>query len=104
MRRRWCVCSIILEHQLIDPGGKCGSTFIDRNLHELMRKKFGSAFDAVPLEKKGPGSKFMEEFEVLKSGFGEGQGIDDVVELTLRMDLGESESYDPDDRTIKLTK
>ncbi|KAF8848716.1 Hsp70 family protein-like protein [Acephala macrosclerotiorum] len=83
-------------------GGKCGSTFIDRNFHKLMSEKFGAAFDNVSAAKKGPGSGFMEDFETIKSDFKDSIR-DDVVELTLKMDLEESESYDPDDGTIKLT-
>ncbi|CZR66898.1 related to hsp70 protein [Phialocephala subalpina] len=82
---------------------KCGSTFIDRNLHKLMSEKFGAAFDKVPAAKKGPGSIFMKDFEILKSDFRD-SAPDHVVELTLKMDLEESESYDPDDGTIKLTR
>lgn len=67
-----------------------------------MSEKFGAAFDNVPAAKKGPGSIFMKEFEILKSDFKDSISRD-VVELTLRMDVEESESYDPDDGTIKLT-
>lgn len=84
-------------------GGKCGSTFIDRNLHKLMNEKFGAAFDKVATAEKGPGSRFMEDFEIVKSDF-PNSARDNMVELPLRMDIEESESYDPDDGTIKLTR
>lgn len=92
-----------IRYLLTIAGGKCGSTSIDRNLHKLMSEKFGAAFDNVAAAKKGPGSRFMEDFEILKFDFRD-SAHDDMVELPLRMDIEESESYDPDDGTIKLTR
>jgi hypothetical protein len=50
-------------------GGKCGSTSIDRNFHVLMGHRFGEAFSTLSIAKKGPGSKFMREFEGIKKDF-----------------------------------
>ncbi|KAK3362432.1 hypothetical protein B0T25DRAFT_575175 [Lasiosphaeria hispida] len=44
-------------------GGKCGSTYIDRNFLMLMARRFGQAFEDVPMKRKGPGSEFMKCFE-----------------------------------------
>ncbi|ESZ94268.1 hypothetical protein SBOR_5336 [Sclerotinia borealis F-4128] len=51
-------------------GGKCGSTFIDRHLHDLLSKRFGDTFKAIPYSMKGPGSRFMDAWELLKRDFG----------------------------------
>ncbi|KAF4634009.1 hypothetical protein G7Y89_g4107 [Cudoniella acicularis] len=84
-------------------GGKCGSTYIDRNLHALLSKRFGSAFDDLTFGQKGPGSKFMACFELLKRDFGLNEDRE-VRELSpLNLCLPDSEYYDDYDRTVKLT-
>ena len=50
-------------------GGKCGATTIDRNFQNLMHRRFGKAFDDLPISQKGPGSRFMREFEGIKKDF-----------------------------------
>jgi len=84
-------------------GGKCGSTYIDRNLHALLSNRFGRAFDELPWGQKGPGSKFMTCFEMVKRNFGlnderEGQELG-----PLRLDIPESEYYDEGEFAAKLT-
>ncbi|RAL02598.1 uncharacterized protein BO80DRAFT_492317 [Aspergillus ibericus CBS 121593] len=51
-------------------GGKCGSIAIDREFYRLMPKRFGDAFDLLPMKRKGPGSDFMKKFEIIKRDFG----------------------------------
>jgi hypothetical protein len=86
------------------PGGKCGSTYIDRNLHSLLSRRFGAPFDTLPFSKKGPGSKFMISFETVKRDFGRNDDDDDIRELTdLKLDIPDSEFYDEEEQVVKLT-
>jgi hypothetical protein len=55
-------------------GGKCGATYIDRNLHKLLAQRFGKAFSSLPPERIGPGSRFMNEFESKKRDFAGSRG------------------------------
>lgn len=50
-------------------GGKCGGTFVDRNLYKLLASRFGPAFTSLKSQHTGPGSKFMDEFEMAKRDF-----------------------------------
>ncbi|KAK3387751.1 hypothetical protein B0H63DRAFT_542149 [Podospora didyma] len=54
----------------VGAGGKCGSTYIDRNFLGLMSRRFGKAFGEVPLKRRGHGSQFMASFEKVKQAFG----------------------------------
>ena len=51
-------------------GGKCGSTYIDREFIKWMENKFGNAYTSLSLIKKGPASRFMKDFESHKRDFG----------------------------------
>lgn len=88
-------------------GGKCGSTYIDRNFHNLLSSRFGTAFDDISYAQKGPGSIFMRSFEVAKCNF---EGNEDEGEDQFAFDIGpldlsiqNSEHYDPDDQTVALS-
>ncbi len=88
-------------------GGKCGSTSIDRSFHALMRRRFGEAFSSLPSAKKGPGSKFMREFEGIKKDFSESNF--ETHSISLRMpnldrDTVDSSVYDYDQEEIKLSR
>lgn len=85
-------------------GGKCGSTYIDRNLHALLSKRFGEAFDNIPFAQKGPGSRFMACFEMVKRDFGRNDDREEVELSPLRLDIPDSEFYDDDERIVKLTQ
>ena len=41
------------EELTIGTGAKCGATFIDRQFHQWMTRKFGRRFSDLPFEKKG---------------------------------------------------
>jgi hypothetical protein len=84
-------------------GGKCGSTYIDRNLHTLLSKRFGSKFDDLPFSQKGPGSRFMASFETYKKSFGLNDDRDIREIGPIRLDLPDSDHYDEDERSVKLT-
>src|SRR5277367_3933683 len=51
------------------PGGKCGATALDRNLHALLARRFRHYFTNLPIAKRGPGSRMMRDFEVAKRSF-----------------------------------
>jgi len=57
-------------HTIVVKGGKCGATYLDRNFHKLLIDRFGRAFEDVLGRFKGPGSRFMMEFEKAKHSFG----------------------------------
>ncbi|OCK73988.1 actin-like ATPase domain-containing protein [Lepidopterella palustris CBS 459.81] len=85
-------------------GGKCGSTYIDRQFHQWMCDKFGAHFENLKFEKKGPGSRFMKDFEGYKRDFGSSNDLDQVYELALVMSgVSSSSYYDDDESVVKLT-
>lgn len=45
--------SLMFDEVVVGQGAKCGSTFIDRNFHFLMVKRFGAAYEDVPLHRRG---------------------------------------------------
>ncbi|RFU34080.1 hypothetical protein B7463_g2225, partial [Scytalidium lignicola] len=94
---------LTFDELCVGVGGKCGSTHIDRNLHALLSKRFGSAFDNLPFGLKGPGGKLMSSFEGLKRDFGLNDNNDDRELGPINLDVPESEYYDPDDRIVKLS-
>ncbi|KAF4946662.1 hypothetical protein FGADI_11010 [Fusarium gaditjirri] len=82
--------------------GKCGSTTIDRALHRLMEERFGSAFSSLPSEKKGGGTKFMNQFESAKRNFGVSKRAR-KYRLDLRLKAPDSEWYDGDYNEVIIT-
>lgn len=78
---------------------------MDRNLHELMRQRFGSAFDEIEMRRKGPGSRFMNAWESVKRGFG-AQGDSMVKEIgPLNMKgVESSQFYDDEEGMVRLTR
>ena len=91
-------------------GGKYGSTTIDRCLYELLETEFGSNFTELPYSKIGPGSKFMEDWEVVKMNFDEGNP-DEVFSLPLPclekklQERGiQSSKFDPDDGEVLIKR
>lgn len=88
----------------VGAGGKCGSTYVDRNLHSLLSSWFGSSFDDLPFAQKGPGSNFMASFETYKKSFGlsDDKYTREIGPIRLSL-LLESEHYDEDERLVKLT-
>lgn len=88
-----------LEELLVGTGGKCGSTYIDRLFLDWMSEKFGAAFDDLPAKKKGPGSKFMQDFERQKFEFGHAE--DTQFEVSLHMPKAKnSKHYDAEESTV----
>jgi hypothetical protein len=87
----------------LDTGGKRGSTYIDRNLHTLLSRRFGAKYDDLPFAQKGPGSRLMTSFEKHKRDFGLNDNKD-VREIgPIRLDVSDSEYFDEDERNVKLT-
>lgn len=84
-------------------GGKCGATFIDRNLYNLMSRRFGIAFDSLPSEMKAPGSRFMSCFEVIKKSFGRNDDYSIKEVEGLDMICDESSFWDKRFKAVRLT-
>lgn len=61
--------TLVLNESCAGVGAKCGGTYIDRNLRELMTKRYGKAFSSLPPDRIGPGSRFMVAFESRKQQF-----------------------------------
>ena len=55
--------------RLFNLAGKCGGTFVDRNLFKLLAERFGKAFTSLGPEQIGPGSQLMDQFESRKKDF-----------------------------------
>lgn len=84
-------------------GGKCGSTYIDREFHQWMVKTFGRRFEDMKFEKTGPGSRFMKDFESHKRDFGYSTDNDQIYEINLVIPgARDSDVYDTDESIVKL--
>jgi hypothetical protein len=93
------------DELVVGTGGKCGSTFIDRNFHRWMSTNFRLAFDCLPAAKKGPGSTFMKEFELYKHDFGHLEDARYVFEVPLVMrNVTDSVHYDSEESTVKFSR
>lgn len=88
----------------VGAGGKCGSTYIDRNFHKLMLKRFGPAFQNAPAKQKAPSSNFMISFEKAKQSFGSSENDSfDILPIKMR-DVENPDYYDKDESTVKLSR
>lgn len=85
-------------------GGKCGSTNIDRLFHQWMKQKFGAAFESLAYEKKGPGSRFMKDFESRKRDFGSSLLADSCEVMLPMSNVPESTFYDPDESSVIIPR
>jgi hypothetical protein len=84
-------------------GGKCGSTYIDRNFQAFLSQRFGSSFDDLPFAQKGPGSKLMLSFERKKKDFGLNDDDEELEIGPIRLDIPDSDYYDAYELAVKLT-
>ncbi|WJG37027.1 uncharacterized protein FOBCDRAFT_146923, partial [Fusarium oxysporum Fo47] len=90
-------------------GGKCGGTFVDRNLYKLLSERFGTAFTDLGPQHVGPGSQFMDQFEMHKRDFSLDTPSRKSYKITLPMRrlvvTPEIEKYyDPDFNWVLLSK
>jgi len=92
------------EELVVGGGGKCGSTAIDREFLGWMSKKFGPAFDNLPYEKTGPGSRFMKEFESHKRDFGSASLYEDYEVTLIIPGAQDSVNYEGDEKLVKFFK
>ncbi|KAH6612882.1 hypothetical protein B0J18DRAFT_447382 [Chaetomium sp. MPI-SDFR-AT-0129] len=96
--------SIEFDEICVGVGGKCGSTYIDRNFLNLMTRRFGAAFENVPPRRKSPGSEFMASFEKAKQSFGTSENDTfDIYPIDLQGDFAE-EHYDEDEAAVTLSR
>ena len=88
-------------------GGKCGATFVDRNLDALLARRYQTHYTSLPLNKRGPGSSFMKNFESIKNDFDGSNYASTPIQLIMRT-LDEEDpnciQYDPDDGEVTLTR
>ncbi|EFW14334.1 conserved hypothetical protein [Coccidioides posadasii str. Silveira] len=80
---------------------KCGGTTIDRELHKLMREKYGNDFLGKSAKSISQGSDFMKEFEDIKCRFKREPGCH--YRLLLWMNRESGSGYDAETGTITLT-
>ncbi|GME37476.1 hsp70 family protein [Neofusicoccum parvum] len=99
--------SLRFQELCVGVGGKCGSTYIDRNFNKWMVQKFGSAYTDLSQKKRGAGSAFMKSFEAQKKAFGSnllGKADQKYIEVDhINMDAPSSSSYDSDEAVVQLT-
>ena len=72
-----------------------------------MVRRYGEAFTTLPLKRVGPGSPFMEQFEIVKRDF-HGRNANQVFELPLKMRLlnedAGAEGYDFEEDQVLITR
>ncbi|KAF5250267.1 hypothetical protein FANTH_4544 [Fusarium anthophilum] len=101
--------SLKLREIAIGAGGKCGGTFVDRNLYKLLSERFGTAFTSLGPQHVGPGSQFMDQFEMRKRDFSLDTPSKKSYKLTLPMrnlvvTPEMQKYYDPDFNWVLLSK
>lgn len=100
--------TLILNESCRGEGAKCGGTFIDRNLHQLMTKRFGKAFSELPSDRIGPGSRFMVAFESKKQQFSASNTRKSyklpLIMPELDISSGHIEGYDENYNEVILSK
>lgn len=90
---------------IVGEGGKVGSTAVNRSFDRFCKDKFGQAYESLPVQKKGPGSAFMNAFEELKHAFEGQNGLEDHYEVPLNIpDQNDCENFDADDRNVLFTR
>jgi hypothetical protein len=94
-----------LEELVAGIGGKCGSTAIDREFIRRMPNTFGTAFNKLRVEKVGPGSRFMGDFESPKRDFGHAVDLDKKYYINLVMPgVSDSATYEVEESNVVLTR
>jgi hypothetical protein len=69
-----------------------------------MTRRFGAAFENVPLRRKSPGSEFMASFEKAKQSFGTSENDTfDIYPIDLQGDFAE-QHYDEDEAAVTLSR
>ncbi|KAK5994655.1 Chaperone DnaK-like protein [Cladobotryum mycophilum] len=96
-----------LEPLYSEMSGKCGGTYVDRNLFQLLSQRFGQSFTNLGNGMTGPGSEFMAMFEQCKRQFSSSLPAGHIFELKLEMEYGgrtlDPRSYDRSRSRILLT-
>ncbi|KAL7919154.1 hypothetical protein ACQKWADRAFT_323202 [Trichoderma austrokoningii] len=96
--------TIEFDEICVGAGGKCGSTYIDRNFHKFMTNRFGKSFADVPVKRKGPGSEFMASFEKAKQSLGSSENDSfEIYPIDMQGDFN-AEHYDVDEATVILSR
>jgi hypothetical protein len=69
-----------------------------------MSKRFGKSFEDLPFSQKGPGSRFMTNFETHKKSFGLSDDRENREIGPIRLDVPGSDYFDEDERSVILTQ
>lgn len=94
---------LAFKELIVGNGGKCGSTYIDREFIKWMEARFGKAYTLLSWDKRGPASRLMKDFEGHKRDFGKSQDVRRVYELQLFMKTApDSQFYDEDEGIVRL--
>ncbi|KXS95922.1 hypothetical protein AC578_5199 [Pseudocercospora eumusae] len=95
--------NLAFKELVVGTGGKCGSTYIDREFIRWMENKFGNAYKDLSWEKRGPASRLMKDFEAIKRDFGKSDDHLRIYEAQVYMrDAPDSDYYDEDDGIVTL--
>ena len=69
-----------------------------------MEDTFETSYTNLPWDKRGPASRFMKDFEGHKRDFGTPDDLSEIFVLNLVMkDAEDSDNYDTDDHTVRIT-
>ncbi|PYI16838.1 actin-like ATPase domain-containing protein [Aspergillus violaceofuscus CBS 115571] len=83
-------------------GCKFGSSAIDRSFYRLMFQRFGSAFENLSPRYTGPGSSFMNKFEIVKRGFGQTPQTSFELPLKMKLCRPDPAHYDEEERLVTI--
>ena len=76
-------------------------------MHELLTERYGDAFQSLPISKRGPGSRFMSDFEAAKKDFGSAGPRTTSLRLIMK-DIKAGDwncvQYDPEDGEVEFTQ
>lgn len=69
-----------------------------------MEKTFGDAYKDLAWEKRGPSSRLMREFEVIKRDFGKPHGGDYYELEFIMQDVPDCDHYDSDEGIVNISQ
>ena len=80
---------------------------MDQHFHDLMGRRFGQAYDELPVGITGPGSVFMEDFQRIKHNFRADDS--EIQRIHLEMNLSEDSTvynqyYDFEDQEVLVSR
>ena len=97
------LCGTEVMSDMVQTGRKIGGTMVDREIHKLLSRRFGAAFDSLGQDQVGQGSKLMQDFEWNKRIYGNENAKLKDLRLFLR-GTPDSVHYDSVEGGIILTE